>query len=228
MFARALIVLLLVLNFGVAAWWSLRPAPVPVAVAQPEGVARLQLLGEVPAAARPAPVATAEAPPSSTAPARPEVAAAVQCVSFGPYPDAATAAAARVRLQPLVQRIVVRTPAAGTDGAWRVYLPRLPTAEAAQAMAQRIAAAGFGDYLVLREGADANTIALGRYSSESGARRRAATLVAAGFPARAEALGHGPAAIWLDVAAAAGFDAVHAQALAAAPGRRPLDCARLR
>lgn len=227
MLARALIVLLLVLNLGVAAWWSLRPAPRPVAVAQPEGVARLQLLSEVPAAARPAPVATAAVPPPSTAPARAE-AIALQCVSFGPYPDAATAAAARARLQPLVQRIVVRTPPSATDGAWRVYLPRLPTAEAAQAMAQRIAAAGFGDYLVLREGADANTIALGRYSSESGARRRVAALVAAGFPARAEALGNGSATTWLDVAAAAGFDAARAQALAAAPGRRPLDCARLR
>lgn len=227
MLARALIVLLLVLNLGVAAWWGLRPAPRPAAVVQPEGVARLQLLRELPATARPAPAAPADAPPRpAAAPVR--AAAELQCVSFGPYPDAAAAAAARERLQPQVQRSAVRTQPESAGGAWRVYLPRLPTAEAAQAMAQRIADAGFGDYLVLREGADANAIALGRYSSESGARRRAAALVAAGFPARAEALGNGPAAIWLDVAGAAGFDAARAQALAAAPGRQPLDCARLR
>ena len=71
-------------------------------------------------------------------------------------------------------------PAAG----WRVYLPRLPSPDAAQAIAARIGEAGFSDYLVVRDGADANTIALGRYGSEDAARRRSVALRAAGFPAR--------------------------------------------
>jgi hypothetical protein len=73
---------------------------------------------------------------------------------------------------------------AGPATTWRVWLPRLPTAEAAQATAARIGEAGFSDYLVVRDGADANTIALGRYGSEEAARRRTAALRASGFPAR--------------------------------------------
>ena len=44
---RASIVLLAVLNLGVAAWWLLRPDTVPAAVVDPpSGIARLQLLSE--------------------------------------------------------------------------------------------------------------------------------------------------------------------------------------
>ena len=47
MLTRALIVLLLVLNLGVAAWWWLRPsADAPAAVAIDPHVPRLQLVGE--------------------------------------------------------------------------------------------------------------------------------------------------------------------------------------
>jgi len=47
MFARALIVLLLVLNVGVAAWWATRPEPpIPADRVQPVGVPRLQLVQE--------------------------------------------------------------------------------------------------------------------------------------------------------------------------------------
>jgi ATP phosphoribosyltransferase regulatory subunit HisZ len=94
-------------------------------------------------------------------------------------------------------------------------------------MAQRIAAAGFSDFLIVRDGSEANAIALGRYGSEDGARRRAAALVAAGFDAKAEPIANANATTWLDVAAGAGFDAAAAQAAVAAPQRRPLDCARL-
>ena len=45
--ARALLVLLVMLNVGVATWWLLRPGPPPPAPwAQPEGVPLLALLGE--------------------------------------------------------------------------------------------------------------------------------------------------------------------------------------
>ena len=72
----------------------------------------------------------------------------------------------------------------GPADGWRVYLPRLPTVDAARATAARIAEAGFSDYLVVADGADANTIALGRYGTEPAAQRRSAALRAAGFPAR--------------------------------------------
>lgn len=225
MLTRALIVLLLVLNVGVAAWWALRAAPPAPVAAQPEGVVRLQLLREVPVQQRPKPRPRAPVPAPASA-AGDAAAATTQCFSFGPYADVAAAAAARVRLQPLVQRIVSRTQPAQARG-WRVYLAPMPTRDAAQAMARRIAAAGFSDYLVLHEGTDANAIALGRYGSESAARDRVSALVAAGFPARAEPLVDGDATTWLDIGAAAGFDAARAQAAASATRREPLDCARL-
>lgn len=227
MFMRALIVLLLVLNVGVAAWWAARAVPRPPAIVQPEGVARLSLLRELPPGARPEPRMPVAPPASATTtmPAAP-LPGAPQCFSVGPYADAAAASAARERLRPLVQRIASRTQAAPVRG-WRVYLPSQPTPDAAQAMAQRIAAAGFSDYLVLRDGVDANTIALGRYGSEAAARDRVAKLVAAGFPVRAEPLPVGSATTWLDISAAAGFDAAHAQAVASASRRETLDCARL-
>lgn len=147
---RAAIVLLLVLNAGVAAWWLLHPAPAPAAAIPPASAPRLQLLAE--AAPVVAPVAARAPAPAPKPPAR-----AVPTGCNGPD--------------------------AGADG-WRVYLPKLPGAEAADAMAARIDAAGFSDYLVMRDGEDANAIALGRYSTRDAAQRRTASLQAAGFPAR--------------------------------------------
>ena len=232
MVTRALLILLLVLNVGVATWWATRTSPsLPTAAEPPPGVARLQLVGEGSGAvAAMAPMATpAAAAVQPDAVASPAAAVAVdspapQCFSFGPFTDGQAVIAAQARLQPLTQRIVVRERRDSGRG-WRVLLPPLPSAEQAEATAQRIAAAGFGDYFVVREGAEANSIALGRYGNETAARRHAAAVVAAGFAARAEALG--VTQTWLDVSAAPGFDAPAAQRLAAAPERRSLDCAAL-
>lgn len=234
MFARALIVLLLALNVGVAMWWMTRAPPTaPASVELPAGVARLQLLQAAPVA-RPAAVMPAAAAASASATgAVPSPAAAVatasgtpQCFSFGPFADDQLAVAAQARLQPLTLRIVVREQRRGASRGWRVLLPPLPSAEQAATTAQRIAAAGFSDYFVVRDGSEANSIALGRYGNEAAARRRAEALAAAGFAARAEVLGG--TITWLDVSTAPGFDAPAAQQLAAAPEHRPLDCTVLR
>ena len=97
---------------------------------------------------------------------------------------AAAAIAAPAAAQPSPASGATSCDDAGPATAWRVWLPRLPTVDAAQATAARIAEAGFSDYLVVRDGADANTIALGRYGSEEAAQRRTAALRASGFPAR--------------------------------------------
>jgi hypothetical protein len=226
MLARALIVLLLVLNLGVATWWATRRSPPPPVMLQPSGIARLQLLSEAPkrATARPVAVMPAVTKESDAAAAAPVPA---QCFSFGPFTDAA-AATARARLQTMVTRVATREQPATPARGWRVQTPPLASPEAAQAMAQRIAAAGFGDFLIVREGAEANAIALGRYGSEDTARRRVAALSTAGIEARAEPLGDAQATTWLDVAATAGFNAASAQAATAAPQRHPFDCARLK
>lgn len=152
MIIRAAIVLLLVLNLGVAAWWVLHDEPPPPATPQPSGVPRLQLLDESTPAADAEPAAS-EAPAMASTAAEP---GAMPASCQGPADEAAS---------------------------WRVYLSGLATPEAAQVMAARIGAAGFSDFLVMREGDD-NAVALGLFRTLDGAQRRVEALQAAGFPAR--------------------------------------------
>jgi hypothetical protein len=191
MLMRALLVLLVVLNAGVAAWWALHDdAPAPAAAALTADVPALQLVG--------AGNATAAASPTSRAPA------SLRCYRYGPFTNPAAFAAARDAIAREVAWTATGEQVAGVPRAWRVVLPQ-PDRITATATAARIGAAGFGDFLVLPEGgADANTIALGRYRSESAARERVASLAKAGFDARAEPVG-GRIVQWLDIAAAPSF-----------------------
>ncbi len=151
MLIRSLVVLLVVLNLGVAAWWVLHDTPAETPVLQPAGVPRLQLREEL-AARR----------------------------------DAATNLPAPVRA-PATRRPAQATACTGEDAGaagWRVYLPPLASADAAEQAADRIADAGFTDYLVIRDGSEANSVALGRYGTREAAQRRLAGLQAAGFAAR--------------------------------------------
>ena len=85
MLIRALIVLLVVLNLGAAAWWLTRPAPEPAPPPDlPAGVARLQLVDED------APAASATPSPAPAAPRLPVV-----CFSLGPFTSEAAATQAR-------------------------------------------------------------------------------------------------------------------------------------
>ncbi|MFC3813385.1 SPOR domain-containing protein [Lysobacter sp. GCM10012299] len=243
MLIRALVVLLIVLNLGVAAWWTLRaPPPAPAAIEQPLGVARLQLASEARSPTKPAPLPAAAAtapaavpaaptpvavPPKEVAAEKVAVAMPAQCYSFGPFTDAAAAKNAHEVLMAVATRVLPRETRSGTTRGWRVVLPAAASLADAQATAQRIAAAGFGDYFIVREGSEANSIALGRYRSEESATRRAQSLVAAGFPARAEPLGEGRASYWLDLVPGPSFDTARAQA-AVQIAPRPLDCARLK
>lgn len=252
MLIRALIVLLVVLNLGVAAWWITQPpAASPAPAPLPAGVARLQLLEEV--APRP-PAGTAPTPPVSSAgsvvatPA-PQVAAAAseitptatvatepkatappeQCFHLGPYADATAATAAAARIGSLATRSRSEQRPGKSAGPYNVSLPPVPDRQAAQALAQRIGAAGFDDFLVNSSGAQVNGIALGRYASREAAERRQAALQAAGFPAQVQAVGEeGAAQWWLQAVAGAGTTAAQLQRAAAATQARSLDCAVLR
>lgn len=243
MLSRALIVLLIVLNAGVALWWATRPVPVPVQSAdapsdgQDSGIARLQLLREVPRSAlalRPAPAPTpTPAPPPAAATATaatPEASVTQRCYAIGPFTDAAALAAARAQLQP--QAVVLRTreaPVAAARG-WRVMIPPLADRAVAQIMVERLKAAGFDDYLIVPDGDEANSIALGRYGGEKSARQREAALRAAGFQAaQAQPLGTTAVRSWLDITVAdAAFDPARARQSAGAAEVSALDCATLR
>lgn len=218
MFARALIVLLAVANLGVALWWALQPTPSahqpPVVAEEDAGMPRLRLLDEA------APAATASvAPPAVQAPT-------ARCYAFGPF-DAAGYASARAHLQPLVDSLRLRADDAAAVRGWRVWLPAQPDRAAANALAARIAAAGFKDLFVMPDGGEPNAIALGRFGSEAPAQQRAQALQAAGFPAQAEPLLAAAAPRWLDVRVGARFDADAQRLAIAAPQAQPLDCTRL-
>lgn len=251
MLARSLIVLLVVLNVGVALWWLARgdATPATVEAALPAGAARLQLLGEATpavdkgktpdteqASAEPpsAVAAGLSSPPRATPPPAPGTAAAdaaaadaaLQCYALGPFTDGDKLAAARSQLAPRTARLHVREVPSTARVDWRVWLPPQADRAAAQALVDRIKAAGISDYYIIATGDEANSIALGLYGSEASARRRQSALHAAGFTAvRAGAVGDAPPPTrWIDVAVAAPLAAADARALGA-ERVEPLDCA---
>ncbi|WP_202843235.1 SPOR domain-containing protein [Luteimonas saliphila] len=252
MLARALIVLLLILNLGVALWWATRAdAPPSTDSPLPSGIESLRLLEEAadPAAAA-APFADAMPPASdaqdvATAPAdtepTPDTAAATEtaraqeapdarasatvCHSFGPFADVAEAERAAARLRPAVLRVAVRQVRAAPRG-WSVHLPALPDRAAADAMATRLIAAGFRDHYLLPTAGDGTVaIALGRFGGEAAAQRHSTALQAAGFAAVAEPIGDGgQTRHWVDIAAGEHADLAVLRRAADAARSEPIDC----
>jgi hypothetical protein len=216
MLLRALLVFLVVINLGVAAWWALR-APVPASplVDLPAGVPKLQLLSETSRRAlqRPAVVATAK-------PATP-----TQCFTFGPYANPAALRRAVERMRAAGATARVREQLNGKPSGWRVFVPAQATPEATRALSDRIGASGIEDYLLLP---DDNGIALGRFSTEAAARRRQATLTDAGFPAQVAPLGDVVRESWIDAGGGANLDGARMAQDIDAARAQPLDCARLR
>ena len=233
MLLRATLVILVMLNLGAALWWI---SGAQGAVAPPAAVTadapQLRLLHEaVPAPvetttpAQPMPAAAEPSSGSGVAGARMDVPAAPVCLRFGPFADAAASQAAGGALARVGVRTIARqTPARATRG-WKVATSPFASREAAVAVAERLRAAGVSDLYVMGDGADANSIALGRYGSEDAARRRQADLRGKGVDAIAQPLGGGPMQEWLDARLPAGTDPASLPQVAPA---RALDCATLR
>lgn len=237
MFLRALIVLLVVLNVGVAAWWLLRDdAPVarPVRAGAAPDLPRLQLVGEAASPAEDSPGAS-RVSSSGQAPAaggEPEAATAsepanepagMQCFTVGPFQDEAAATAARDALAGRASGSRMRTGQATGSGNWDVAIAPLADRAAAQAMAAKLQAAGFADHYVIAGGEGANGIALGRFSNEDTASRHVAALQAAGFPAALRA----PDAVarhWLEVELAEGADPAALRGASGGARVEPRDC----
>ncbi|NOT88616.1 MAG: hypothetical protein HOP03_10570 [Lysobacter sp.] len=230
---RALIVLLVVINLGITAWWLSRPDAAPTVIEDASsGIARLRLVSERPGP-RPAPAPVAEAtavPPEAKAAedAAPPPTTPERCISLGPFADTAALATAQTALRPGALRLRTRETQAGGERGWRVYLPAAADRAAANANADKLKAAGFSDLLVVGDGAEANSIALGRFSGEARAQQHAAALRAAGFEAKAEALGEARTARWIDVALKADTDLAAARRSSGAAQSRTIDCAGVR
>lgn len=196
MMMRALIVLLVILNLGVAAWWWGRSEPVDQPPpAAPVGVATLELVTPARADADARPSAQPDSTPRAPIAAA-ELPANAVCFRAGPYTDRGTAERSASPLGSRALRARARElPAAGASG-YRVLLPPSASREQALALAQRVGAAGFNDYLVVNDGDEANSVALGRYRSRDAALRRQDEMIAAGFDAQVRASGRGVASQW--------------------------------
>lgn len=204
MLPRALLVLLAVMNLGVALWWVAHPEP-PVAApaaATPAGVPELRLLSEDAIATVP------------SAPAR-------RCHRFGPYSDPAALEAARVAAGGFASGIEVVTVPGTAPDAWRVAAPPPPGGDTA-ALATRIAAAGFEDYMIVAEGAEAGSIALGRFSTPEAAARRQEALRDAGFASQVHPVGGNTD--WLHLSLGEGQSPAEARVALAALQAQPVPC----
>lgn len=241
MLLRAAIVILVMLNLGAAGWWLFQPVPAAGATTAAAAPGLWLLREAAPAATAPASTTPSPAVAPPIRPAAPAVtvaatppapsastAAAEQapvCLRFGPFADPAARTSARTALATAgVTATAFDERARGVRG-WKVFLPAQPSREAAVALAERLKAAGVADLFVMAQGADANSIALGRFSSETGARRRQAELQGKGVQAQVEPVGGTPAQAWLDARLPAGADRA---ALARIARSQPLDCAQLR
>lgn len=198
MLTRALIVLLLVLNLGVAAWWIVRPEPPAPEFTSAVGNAALLQLVDDPIALE----AGGEAGPGPV----PGNAPATACYRLGPFANADSGAEAVAALEPDVAGARLRREWPGPPENWRVVLPA-ESIEAGIEAAGRVAEAGFDDYYVMREGVDEGVVALGMYRDRARAEVRAADLRGAGFGVRVEPFGGGEAEYWVDARVRAGFDA---------------------
>lgn len=187
MLMRSLIVLLVMLNLGVALWqgFAAPAVPKPEPVTLPPGTPGLQVVGEAaPRAASPAAASPAPNSPATAAAPAPVIAGSGQCFAFGPV-DSVPGAQALSGLAVGTPRHTPR-PAEPAPRAWRVVSPPQADGVAAKALQQRLIAAGFTDQILLSQGEEAHTIALGRFGQRANAQRHQATLAEKGFPTQVQ------------------------------------------
>ena len=224
MLLRAAIVMCVLLNLGAAGWWVWQPLAAPAQATVNAAAPSLQLVDEQPPAAAVDTAAPAEPAVTPTIVATPTVAAAAVCLRFGPFASSSARDAARARLQQAgVEPRPHDSPAREVRG-WKVYLPAQASREAALALAEKIKSAGVADLFVMTQGDDINSIALGRFGSESAAQRRQSELRGKGFPAQVAAIGGIPAQTWLDAQLPQSAHRVDLVRIAPA---QPLDCSTL-
>ncbi len=198
MLQRALLILLLCMNLGVAAWWAgHRDAAPPVLPALDANVPRLRLLSEV--EKRPLP----DAAELSEAPALMDSKAS--CLSLGPFETPADLRQAMDALLPKVERIQFReVPAVALRG-YRVFLPPAASRADALLVARALSAKGISEYYVVTAGPQQDTISLGTFRDLENATKRRDAVAALGYSPMLEPRTESVSQWWIDLAAAPGF-----------------------
>ena len=200
MLLRALIVLLLCMNLGVAVWWAAqRENPVPVLQVTEAGVPSLTLLSET--ERLPVPVDAAEL---SVAPEAPGPASV--CLSLGPFSTPADLRKAMNTLMPRVESIQYREVAAVSLRGYRVFLPAAGSRAQALETARALSAKGISDYYVVTAGEQQDTISLGIFRELENATKRREEVAALGYNPTVETRTEPVQQWWIDLAAAVGFD----------------------
>ena len=200
MFPRAIALLLVMMNLGALAWWSLhaneRPLPVPSVQA---GVAPLVLLSESEIARQHGSSDELDAAPDP-------MSATPRCQSIGPLATPADLRRAMNTLTPLVGRIQYRQVHGSALHGYRVFIPALDSRDAALEAARKLAAKDIKDYYVVTSGVQENTISLGLFRDLVNAEKRRDEVRALGFDARLEPRVDDAQQFWIDVAIARDFD----------------------
>jgi hypothetical protein len=224
MFLRLLFVLLIALNIAVGAWLLLGQDDVHGRAATDTGVPELHLLSERPAApssapapaspessaATPSTAAAPSAPASSPtpqarvpdptpAPPQPPRPTTYTCMALGPFATQTDMRNARVALTNQAARMRSRQEQTTQTAGWWVYLPGGGSRDKALELGRRLAAANVGDYFVVGQGDQSNTVSLGLFKDPANARRRREQVVAAGFPAQMTERTETVPEYWLDV-----------------------------
>lgn len=177
MLPRALFVLLLLMNLGVAAWWMLRtPPPLALPPASEPEIPPLRLLSELERADPDTPVPELAEPRVTSADL-----ASLRCVEIGPFLTQADLRRAVNALTPQAERIQFRETRVLTNRGHWVFLPAQPSREAALAAARELSAKGLRDYYVVTAGERENTISLGLFRDLSNAEQRRDQVRAAGL-----------------------------------------------
>jgi hypothetical protein len=202
MLARALLLILLLMNLGVAAWWWLRtPAPAAREPATEPGIAALRLLSEVESAAAGTDVPELAGPPEPVGGAPDQ-----QCLQIGPFLTQSDLRRAINALTPVVDRIQFReSRALANRGLW-VFLPAQETREQALATARELSAKGLRDYYVVTAGDRENTISLGLFRDRPNAEARRDEVVALGFAPELQERREEIPNYWVEVAAGPDLD----------------------
>ncbi len=200
MFPRAIVLLLVVMNLGALAWWSLHAneRAMPVATVR-SGVAPLVLLSESEIARQHGSSDELDAAPDP-------MSATPRCQSIGPLATPADLRRAMNALTPLVGRIQYRQVRGSELHGYRVFIPALESRDAALEAARKLAAKDIKDYYVVTSGAQENTISLGLFRDLLNAEKRRDEVRALGFDARLEPRVDDAQQFWIDVAVARDFD----------------------
>jgi hypothetical protein len=207
MLSRALIAVLLVMNLGIAAWWSLHaPASEQVRQSASGQTPVLRLLSESEAQApqedgsTPAEAEPSDLPQPTPGPER------LACLEIGPFLTQSDLRRAMGAFTPHAERIQFReTRALANRGYW-VFLPAQGSRDKALSIARDLSAKGLRDYYVVTAGERENTISLGLFRDRSNAEQRHAQVRDAGFDAQMQPRQDEIPTWWIELAIDAGFE----------------------